>query len=215
MTQLKPRLRRLPTVVCLVTAMTLAFQIGNVRPAQASAESSRAVVEGFHTVLLAVMKEAKALNVKGRFDRLVPAVQEAFNLPLMVKVAAGIGWKSASESQRAEMVAAFTRMTAGTYASRFNGFSGQQFKTVAERPGPRNMILVETQIISPGGDPVALTYLTRKASDGWRIVDILLDGSISELAVRRSEYRQIVKSGGPQGLTSILNQTAEKLLQPR
>ncbi|MDA0239658.1 MAG: ABC transporter substrate-binding protein [Proteobacteria bacterium] len=191
----------------------VAFQFAGVMPAQASAENPRAVVESFHTVLLDVMKQSKVLNVKARFDRLLPAIQQAFNLPLMVKAASGNGWKLASEPEKAEMVAAFTRMSAGTYASRFSGYSGQEFKTVGERPGPRDMILVETEIASPDGSSVTLTYLTRKAEDGWRIVDVLLDGGISELAVRRSEYRRIVKTGGAGGLTSILNQTAEKLLQ--
>lgn len=201
-----------PLFLGLAVAVTLAALAG-LRPAQASAENPRAVVESFHSVLLDVMKKSAELNVRGRFDRLLPAIQQAFNLPLMVKVASGNGWKSATEPERAEMVAAFTRMSAGTYASRFNGYSGQQFKTVGERSGPRDMILVETEIASPDGSSVTLTYLTRKAADGWRIVDVLLDGGISELAVRRSEYRRVVKTSGAEGLTSLLNQTAKKLLQ--
>ena len=180
-----------------------------------AAGSPRAVVEEFHTTLLSVMKQAAKLQVRGRYNILVPKIQQAFNLPLMTRVASGSGWKVATERQRAEMISAFTRMSAGTYAARFDEFSGQSFRTVGERPGPRGMILVETQIVRPGDTPVTLTYLTRKTKTDWRIVDVLLNGGISELAVRQSEYRRLLRTRGANGLITELNRKASALLQGR
>ena len=56
-----------------------------------------------------------------------------------------------------------------------------------------------------------LTYVTRLIKGTWRIIDVLLDTGISELAVRRSEYRRILKSKGIDGLISILDGKAAAL----
>lgn len=191
------------------------FLLGLLLPAPAaggSADAPDAVVERFHETLLAVMKEADSLGVTGRYQRLEPDIGQAFDLALMIRVASGAHWKKATESQRQRLLAAFTRMSVSTYASQFDGFSGQSFETVGVRPGPQQTQLVKTRIVRPEDEPVGLTYVTRESDGGWRIVDILLDDEISELAVRRSEYHRVLKSKGLEGLIAILEEKADVLL---
>ncbi len=191
------------------------FLLGLLLPAPAaggSADAPDAVVERFHETLLAVMKEADSLGVTGRYQRLEPDIGQAFDLALMIRVASGAHWKKATESQRQRLLAAFTRMSVSTYASQFDGFSGQSFETVGVRPGPQQTQLVKTRIVRPEDEPVGLTYVTRESDGGWRIVDILLDDEVSELAVRRSEYRRVLKSKGLEGLIAILEEKADVLL---
>jgi phospholipid transport system substrate-binding protein len=38
----------------------------------------------------------------------------------------------------------------------------------------------------------------------WKIVDVLLDGSISRVAVQRSDFRHILANGGSDALVSNL-----------
>ena len=52
----------------------------------------------------------------------------------------------------------------------------------------------------------------RPVKGRWRIVDVLLDGSISELAMRRSEYRRVLKKNGVDGLIQTLNSKAAQLV---
>jgi len=170
------------------------------------------VVSAFHDSLLGVMKEAKTLGGKGRFERLAPTIKESFHLPLMIQVASSSYWKKADTTQVEKLVEAFTRLSVSTYASQFNGYSGQAFKTTGTEAGPQKTTLIRTQIINPGSDPVDLTYVTRKIKGSWRIIDVLLAGGISELAVRRSEYRRILKSKGIDGLIAALNAKADQLL---
>ena len=59
-----------------------------------------------------------------------------------------------------------------------------------------------------------ITYVTHKIKGEWRIIDVLLDAGISELAVRRSEYRRVLKTGGVDGLIETLNRKADQLLNP-
>ena len=160
------------------------------------------------------MKEAKTLGVKGRFEKLASPLKQNFHFRLMTKVAAGSYWRKSGPAQIDRLVDAFTRLSISTYASRFDGYSGQSFETESEKPGPQKTILVKTRIIDPGFDPVDLTYVTHKIKGEWRIIDVLLDAGISELAVRRSEYRRVLKTGGVDGLIETLNRKADQLLNP-
>jgi phospholipid transport system substrate-binding protein len=58
-----------------------------------------------------------------------------------------------------------------------------------------------------------LNYLMRGAGETWRIVDVYLTGTISELATRRSEFAAVMKTGGPSALVDSLRQQAEKQRQ--
>lgn len=200
-------------MVVIVAGLMLASLVATLPNEAVAGGSSRAVVETFHSVLLDVMKRAKMLPVTGRYDILLPHIQKAFDLRLMMRVAVGKSWRQSTPAQQSAMVRAFTRMSTGTYASRFDGYSGQQFQTVGERNGPRGTVLVETHILSPRDSPVTLTYVTRVKNSDWRIVDVLLAGGISELAVRRSEYRHVLTKQGVNGLILTLNRAAERLLR--
>ncbi len=196
-------------LVPLLTAMVV------IAPSAGWAQSSPSdIVTAFHESLLGVMKEAKALGVKGRFEKLASPLKQNFHFRLMTQVAAGSYWRKSGPAQIDRLVDAFTRLSISTYASRFDGYSGQSFETEGEKPGPQKTILVKTRIIDPGSDPVDLTYVTRKIKGEWRIIDVLLDTGISELAVRRSEYRRVLKTGGIDGLIDTLNRKADQLLNP-
>lgn len=174
--------------------------------------AARAVVEGFHAKLLDVMKNAKVLGIKGRFDQLAPEIAKRFNLKLMVAIATGNAWSSASPADRERLADAFGRFSSATYASRFDGYSGQSFETTAVAPGPRGTMMVTTRINRPNDAPVKLAYVTRPSEAGWQIVDVLVDDGISELAVRRSEYSGILSRNGMPGLIAEIDGKAKSLL---
>ncbi len=178
----------------------------------AVAETPRAVVETFHQSLLEVMKSATELKLRGRYERLTPPIENTFNLPVMIQIASGTKWRGASNEEKAKLIDAFKRVSVGTYASRFDGFSGEKFETVGEQDGPSGAKLVLTRIVRPNKDAVPLTYVTRKFGEDWRVVDVIVSGGISELAVRRSEYNTILNDGGPKELIARLNQKADQIL---
>ena len=132
----------------------------------------------------------------------------------MVRVAAGRHWRGAAPAKRQHLLQAFRRMTAATYASRFHSFDGEAFELVGARDGPRETRLVSARIVKGDGAAVPFTYVMVRGADGWRIADILLDESVSELAVRRSEYRAILAKGGIDALASSLRRKADQLLSP-
>lgn len=197
-------------VAAVIAALAQIVQPGATMASPAGA--AQKVVDEFHITLLDVMKRAKSLGVAGRFQKLKPEVGERFDIKLMVALATGRHWRAAAPEDRKRLAEAFQRFSAATYAARFSGFSGQTFKTLGVRGGPRKTQLVRTQIMSPDANPVGITYVTRAVGKTWRIVDVLLDDGISELAVRRSEYRATLSTTGVKGLVQLLDSKSNNLL---
>ena len=208
---------KLPARAAAAVALALliaAFpSAGRAVEAAAGQAAARAVVESFHATLLAVMKEAKALGVEGRFARLRPAVARSFNLKQMMAIATGAGWAKASPAEREKLADAFGGFSAANYASRLDSYSGQSFETVSIAPGPRGTVMVTTRLKRPDDSPVRLAYVTRAAGSGWQIIDIVVDDGISELAVRRSEYSSVVSRRGVDGLIAELQSKTKTLLK--
>jgi len=205
-------LKRLLDRAIAVIAVVLLAASASGLAAAAPATGPRAHIEGFHNTLLSVMKDARALGVDGRFDRLEPEVAQRFDVSLMIALATGKHWRAASPPDRKRLEDAFRRFSAANYASQFSDFSGESFETVAVQPGPRQTQLVQTRLNRPDDTPVAITYVTRAAGGSWQIVDVLIDHGISELAIRRSEYRSVLESGGVDGLVRVLETKTTQLL---
>jgi len=165
------------------------------------------VVNELHDNLISVMKEAKTLGYAGRFARLEPVINELFDIPFMAEKSVGRYWKTVDEQNRADLLATFERFTVANYAGRFTGYSGQSFETLSEEPSKYGTVLVYSRLVSENGDTVQLNYRLRPAEgDRWRIIDVLLNGTVSELALRRSEYSSLIQREGFAALMSALNQ---------
>lgn len=196
--------------VCLGLALSL-FPPGVLR--SEGAEPAAARVSALYDALLQTMKQARQLGLKGRYDKLAPVLAKTYDLPLMSRIAVGQSWDALAAPQRQSIVNAFTRMTTATYASRFDGFSGETLEVVRTVDRPNGDKLVMTRIVQSDGKILALNYLVRNTGSDWKVIDVYLNGTISELASRRAEFGAILKSGGPDALVASLNKQGDKLLR--
>jgi len=164
-----------------------------------------AVVNDLDQSLLDVMQHAQQLGYSGRYARLEPAVRQAFDIGYMTRIAVGSGWSTLSADQQDQLSKAFGKFITATYARRFDGYSGEHFETLGEKPiGPGT--LVQTRLVKSDGEPVALNYVTRQNDGRWQVVDVFLTGTISELAQRRSEFSAVFARSGFDGLLASLQQ---------
>jgi phospholipid transport system substrate-binding protein len=97
------------------------------------------------------------------------------------------------------------------YAGQFDGYSGQTFETLGEEPARMETVVVKSVLVDPKGDNVELNYRMRELNGAWKIVDIYLDGTVSELALRRSEFSSIVKRENFDGLIAAIDAKIVKL----
>lgn len=199
----------------LITHKVLIFLISVLFSFSAAGQdnSPQAVVGEFQASLLEAMKKADTLGVKGRYQMLMPPIEKAFHIPLMIRIATGTYWKNANTSQQREIIKAFKRMNISTLAILFDGYSGESFKIVGDRPGPQKTLLVDTKLSRPDKSPVDIAYVMKTIKNRWRIIDVVVDNGISELTVRRSEYHRVLKENGVSGLINTLNNKADELIK--
>lgn len=187
----------------------------NIAVAQEHATSDRQpsqVIDALNACLSGVMKDAETLGYRGRFDRLSPVVRDLFDLDFMAQKIVGRHWKTASPEDQERIVDTFSRYTISNYAGRFSGWSGQEFQRLGEEPSARGTVLVRTKLLDPEGNDVELDYRLRHTdAGGWQIIDIYFNGTVSELALRRSEYSSLIKREGLEALLAALDERIAEL----
>jgi phospholipid transport system substrate-binding protein len=170
----------------------------------------QANVRGFYDALLTTMRNGPTLGQSGRYARLAPVVDRVFDVPSMTRLAIGPSWATLSPAQQQQLVEAFRHYVAATYADRFDSYSGQQLQVTGERPYNADVI-VQTKIVKSDGDTMTLDYLMRQNQGSWQISDVYLDGTISQLAIQRSEFYSILRRDGVDGLVMALNRKVDLL----
>lgn len=194
--------------ICCLLAVLLSFEATN-----ADNRSARSTVERFNATLSKIMQNASTLRFSGRYASLEPVLLDSFDIQFMAQFSAGRHWRMLSEDERNKLVGTFGRLWVSTYADRFNGYDGESFEIVEEKPAPRNTILVKTNIIKNNGKKVAIDYLLRKRNTQWYVIDIFLSGKYSELAKQRAEYTSVLKRKGFIGLVDIVEEKIQRMAQ--
>jgi phospholipid transport system substrate-binding protein len=169
-------------------------------------------VQGFYATLLECMKGGKTLGAQGRYDKLKPVIERTFDLSTMVKYAVGPAWSTTSAEDQKALTDAFTRMTVAQYAGNFSSFDGEKFTVEPKAEIRGTDQYVKTALVAKD-QTVAFIYRMRQFGSDWRIIDILLDGSISQLSVYRSDFAATLKAGGAAALVKKIDGLADKALK--
>jgi len=192
----------------MIAAAMLAIGSG-ISPSFAAAQGSgdpKTIVQSFYDALDDTMKRGDELGFDGRYKKLEPVIRETFDVPVMAKIAVGPEWTNLTADEKSKLLEAFDRYMISTYASRFKTDKGLKFEVGQAKTPADNRALVETKLIRPNGDPVALNYLFRPDANGsWKIIDIYLSGAISEMARMRSDFSATVTKGGADALIAALD----------
>jgi phospholipid transport system substrate-binding protein len=192
-------------------AFALAVALLASVPARA-ADPAAERVQSFYSALLDTMKKGPQIGMQGRYHALEPAVDAAFDIPAMIQFIVGPSWSSLKDGDKNNLISAFRRMSIANYAANFAQFGGEQFNVdpKVQQRGPDK--IVQTTLVPNGAKPVPLIYRMREASAGWKIIDVFLNGYVSELAMRRSDFASTLASGGAPALVAKMNQISDGLL---
>lgn len=205
---IRVRLRRIAPLIVALTALLL--WIPTALRAESASPAARHI-EAYYQQLMPTLRAAGSLNVRERDRRFYPAITSAFDIPTMTRLATGPAWSSFSGAQQAAVRDAFAHFLVADYAHEVTDYSGESFvvdpQTSPEARGGGE--LVKTQLRQPGGRSVQINYLVR----GGRVVDVYLNGTVSDLATRRDEFASILAGGGgADALVKTLRQRTESLL---
>ena len=162
--------------------------------------------------LVAVMRAGRTTPFAQRYAMLLPVVESAFDLPTILRTSVGLRWASLPPDQQQLLEQVFRRYTVATFVANFDSFNGQKIEV---SPTPRAVSpteqVVQTRIIPESGAPTQLDYVMRQENGAWRAVDVLADGSISRVAVQRSDFRQLLNDGTGQELVASLSRKVATL----
>ncbi len=178
-----------------------------------SAETSSPTqsVEAFHAGLLEIMKQAEVLGIQGRIDKLEPLMAKTFDMDFMASKTVGRYWSKLSDDDKVRWVKIFAKFTNANYAGRFTGYTGESFETVGVEEAARDTRVVLTKIVVPSDDDVQLNYRLMQRDGEWRVIDVYLNGTVSELALRRSEYSSALKREGFEQLIASIETKIQDL----
>jgi phospholipid transport system substrate-binding protein len=199
------RRRSILALVGLAALPLTGHAFAGTAPSDATATISR-----LNDALLAAMK-AGHTSFNQRFDIIAPAIEQSFDLPAVLAVSVGPSWDSLPPDQQSRLLDAFRRYTVASYVANFDNYAGQTFSV---SPNTREIgsdrVIVESRIKPVSGDATELDYVMKQSTAGWKVVDVLAAGSISRVAVQRSDFRHLLSSGGgPALLASLQRKTSD------
>ncbi len=181
-----------------------------ISPAFSAAESEtrnpEQVIQYLQSSLLHVMQDGEKLGYDGRYKYLEPVIDQSHDVDLIIKTILGATyWSQLDATQQNLMVETFRQLSIATYAGRFTHHEGEQFRIIEQRDLPRDQVLVRSQLTQSDGGTVNFDYVLHQDQGHWRITNILFDG-VSDLAIKRGEYRAILQRSGFQALIDMLKE---------
>ena len=161
------------------------------------------IVSRLHETLIKAMREGAKLGYRGRLELLASVVNQTHDLDFIARTTLGANWTQLDAGQQRTFTDVFRKLSIGTYAGWFKSHEGEHFEILEQQAMPRDQIMVRSRLVPLKGEPVRFDYILRQGKEGWRIVNILADG-VSDLALKRVEYRAILQRDGFQTLIDML-----------
>lgn len=158
----------------------------------AAAAPARDHVERFASQVLATIGNT-SLDRTSQIARLDGLVVQGFDLDRIARVALGRYWKAAAPEERAEFMALFKAYVLASYSRRFSEFAGRRVRVTGQKPAGEDVSI--ESYVEGGSSPVRLDWRASRADDGWRILDVSVEG-VSLLLTYRNEFASIIERGG-------------------
>jgi len=200
-----PRLSRRSLLGVIVAAFVWAGQ------GQAQSNDARQPINELYTALETVMRMGAETPFQQRFDRLAPVIDKVFDLDAILRTSVGLRWASLDATARDTLATVFRTFTIASYTANFDKDGGDKFEVFPQIRAAEADQIVQSRLVATDGEQHRIDYVMRTEAPGWRVVDVLLDGTISRVAVQRSDFRALLTSGNPGPLIDSLKRKIGEL----
>jgi phospholipid transport system substrate-binding protein len=134
-----------------------------------------------------------------------------FNFPRMTQLAVGRNWRQASPEQQKVLTDEFRTLLVRTYTVAFTQYRNQTVDYKPLRMAPTDTdVVVKSIIKQPAGQPVAIDYSMEKATAGWKVYDVKIEG-VSLVENYRNTFNSEIQRSGVEGLIKALSQKNKSL----
>jgi phospholipid transport system substrate-binding protein len=178
--------------------------VGFVTPVAAE-QSPRDVVQSTSDEVLAVLAE-KDLSKQERRDKVRTIVLRSMDFETLSRLVLARNWSRFSPAQQQEFMQEFQDHLAAIYGRRLDDYRNEKVSIVGDRREPNGDSTVQTKILRGGGsNDIEVDYRLRESNGQWKVIDFIVE-EISMVANFRSQFQDIVASGGPEKLLQLLKE---------
>ncbi len=187
----------------------LALCLGLFSPgAPARAETPRAVVEQTTNAVLAVLRDG-SLSSDEKRHRIEEIVYARVDFETLSRLVLARNWSRLSAAQQVEFTEQFKQHLSLTYGRNIDKYRNEDVTIVGEREEVRGDWTVQTKVLRGGPEDFAVDYRLRQRDGRWRIIDVIIE-NVSLVSNFRSQFQEIIATGGPERLLRLLREKNEK-----
>ena len=178
--------------------------VGFVTPVAAE-QTPREVVQSTSEEVLAVLAE-KDLSKQERRDKVRTIVLRSMDFETLSRLVLARNWSRFTPAQQQEFMQEFQEHLATIYGRRLDDYRNEKVEVVGDRREPNGDSTVQTKILRGGGsNDIQVDYRLRESNGQWKVIDFIVE-EISMVANFRSQFQDIVASGGPEKLLQLLKE---------
>ena len=173
------------------------------------------IVAGLQDAMVGIMKAGPELGYSGRYLAIHAVAHASFDLAGMARVSYGPGFAALDAEQQRVWLDVYERFHISSLADVRERYRGQSYHNIGYREPAPGVVVIETKLEVPGrAVELYIDYRLRRGEQGWRIFDVHDPPSISEVAMRRAEYRTVLDKHGFDGLVAEMEARIRRRERP-
>lgn len=135
---------------------------------------------------------------------------EGFDVNFLARLSLGRHAREMKREQLREYMKLFPDYIVNKFSKRIGDYTNQQVRILDTAPAGTRDLFVRTELVRPGADPIAADWRVRRKKNGFRIVDVKVEG-ISMAITQRDEFSSLIEQSGIDGLLAELRKGAAEV----
>ncbi len=131
-------------------------------------------------------------NNNSDLKKVLKVINRTYDAEKMLKMIIGAAWKNQDNEKKKELIVVFKKYISKNYVNRFSKIQDVSFSNEKKEKISSDFFLVRSNLIIKQ-EKISIDYLLHLKDNTWKIFDVLLDGSVSEIATKKSEFRIYIK----------------------
>ena len=156
-----------------------------------SEESVITTVNKLQKLLLEISTKKGAVSL----DETIKSITSFYDTRKMIRMIIGNQWKKISASKKDEVTVLFGRYIARNYIKQFSKFNSIKFNYKGKKKIGEEYLLIKSVLVLNDKDHIKINYLLIDNKES-KIFDVLIDGTISEISTKKSEFSKHLQDGG-------------------
>ena len=156
-----------------------------------SEEPQVTTVSELQKMLLEITEKKEDVSI----DKTIESITHFYDTRKMIRMIIGDQWKKISKSKKDEVTVLFGKYIARNYIKQFSRFNSIKFNYKGKKRIGEKYLLVKSILILNNKDQIKINYLLINDKES-KIFDVLIDGTISEISTKKSEFSKHLQEGG-------------------